>query len=118
MNIQNLQQKKWYVTGSDTKGSYSHHNPIKFLTGWLESSLCEYSNAYISVTGDIAVKRRNAANAADIELAAAILLLHHLKIVEQKWMVILLIIQVLLMLQCLFTIWLNIVTVILKFMGF
>ena len=22
--------KKWYVIDSETKGSYSHHNPIKF----------------------------------------------------------------------------------------
>ena len=37
----------------------------------LESSLSDYSDAYILVTGDIAVKRRNAADTADIELAAA-----------------------------------------------
>ena len=71
MSTQNLQQKKWYFIGSETKGSYSHHNPIKFLTGLLESSLCDYSDAYILVTGDIAVKRRNAADTADIDLAAA-----------------------------------------------
>ena len=31
--------KKWYVIHSETKGSYSHHDPIRFLTGSLESSL-------------------------------------------------------------------------------
>ena len=30
---------KWYVIDSKTKGSYSHHDPIKFLVGSLESSL-------------------------------------------------------------------------------
>ena len=30
---------KWYVIDSETKGSYSHHDPIKFLVGSLESSL-------------------------------------------------------------------------------
>ena len=24
--------KKWYVIGSESKGNYSHENPIKFLT--------------------------------------------------------------------------------------
>ena len=49
--------KKWSVTDSETKGDYSHENPTKFLTSSLESSLCNYSEAYISVTGGIAVTR-------------------------------------------------------------
>ena len=53
MNIQNLQQKKWYVIDSESKGSYSHENPIKFLTNSLESCICDYSDAYILVTGNI-----------------------------------------------------------------
>ena len=28
--------KKWYVIDSETKGSYSHQDPIKFLTGSLD----------------------------------------------------------------------------------
>ena len=63
---------KCQVIDSETKGSQSHHDPIKLLTGLLESSLCDYSDAYISFTGNIAVKRRNAADTADTELAAAI----------------------------------------------
>ena len=62
--------KKWYVIDSESKGNYSHENPIKFLTSSLESSLCDYSDAYILVTGNIAVKRRNAADTADIALGA------------------------------------------------
>ena len=45
--------KKWYIIDSESKGNYSHKNPIKFLTNSLESSLCHYSDAYILVTGDI-----------------------------------------------------------------
>ena len=45
--------KKWYVIDSESKGNYSHENPIKFLTNSLESSLCDYSDAYILVTGNI-----------------------------------------------------------------
>ena len=62
--------KKWYIIDNESKGNYSHHNPIKFLTSSLESSLCDYSDAYILVTGNIAVKRRNAADTADIALGA------------------------------------------------
>ena len=60
--------KKWYVIDSESKGKYSRHDPIKFLTKSIESSLCDYSDAYILVAGDIAVKRRNAVDTADIAL--------------------------------------------------
>ena len=60
--------KKLYVIDSETKGSYSHHYPVKFLTGSLQLSLCDYSDPHILITGDIAVKSRNAANTADIDL--------------------------------------------------
>ena len=62
--------KKWYATDSETTGKYSHHNQIKFLRKSIESSLCDYSDAYILVTGNIAVKWRNAADTADIALGA------------------------------------------------
>ena len=45
--------KKWYIIDNESKGNYSHHNPIKFLTKSIESSLCDYSDAYILVTGNI-----------------------------------------------------------------
>ena len=47
--------KKWYIIDSESNGNYSHHNPIKFLTKSIESSLCDYSDAYILVTGNITV---------------------------------------------------------------
>ena len=50
-------KKKWSITDSETKGDYSHENPTKFLTSSLESSLFNYSEAYILVTGGIAVTR-------------------------------------------------------------
>ena len=61
MNIQNLRHKKWYVIDSESKGNYSHKNPIRFLTNSLESSLCDYSDAYILVTGNITATPNNAA---------------------------------------------------------
>ena len=51
--------KKWYVIDSESKGSYSHHDPIKFLTKSIESSLCDYSDAYVLVTGNVAVVGAN-----------------------------------------------------------
>ena len=62
--------KKWYVIDSDSKGVYSHENEIKFITSSLESRICDYSDAYILVTGNIVVKKRNAANTDDIALDA------------------------------------------------
>ena len=59
-----------YVIDNESKGKYSHHDPIKFLTKPVKSSLCDYSDPYILVTGDIAVKRWNAADTADIALVA------------------------------------------------
>ena len=51
--------KKWYIIDSESKCNYSHGNPIKFLTKSIESSLCDYSDAYILVTGNITVAANN-----------------------------------------------------------
>ena len=51
--------KKWYIINSESKGSCSHQNPIRFLTYSLQSSLCNYSDAYILVTGNITVTGGN-----------------------------------------------------------
>ena len=58
--------KKWNIIDSQSKGNYSHENPIKFLTKSIESSLCDYSDAYILVIGKIAVTRTIAAARDDI----------------------------------------------------
>ena len=47
--------KKWYIIDSESKGNYLPDNEIKFLTSSLESNLCDYSDAYILVTGNINV---------------------------------------------------------------
>ena len=51
--------KKWYVINDEMKGNYSQENPIKFLTESIKSRLCDYSDAYILVKGNIAVIRGN-----------------------------------------------------------
>ena len=58
----NFAIKKWYVIDSELKGGYSYHDPIKFLTKSIESNLCDYSDAYILVTGNVTVIRTIAAH--------------------------------------------------------
>ena len=53
MKIQNLQQQKRYIIDSESKGNYSKDEQIKFLMKSIESSLCDYSDTYILVTGNI-----------------------------------------------------------------
>ena len=48
-------KRKSHVVDSESKYVYSHGNQIKVLTSLLESSLCDYSDAYILLTGNIAV---------------------------------------------------------------
>ena len=49
--------QKLHVIISESKGNYSHNDPIKFLTKSIESNLCDYSDAYILVTGNITAAR-------------------------------------------------------------
>ena len=51
----NFATKKWYIIDSGSNGNYSKDEKIKFLTRAIESSLCDYSDAYILVTGNINV---------------------------------------------------------------
>ena len=53
--------KKWYVMDNESNGNYSKDEEVKFLTRPIESSLCDYSDAYILVTGNIAATPNNAA---------------------------------------------------------
>ena len=51
--------KKCYIINDESKGNYSQENVIKFLTQSIESSLCDYSDAYILVTGNTGVTGGN-----------------------------------------------------------
>ena len=53
--------KKWYIIDNESKGNYSHENPTTFLTKSIESSLYDYSDAYILVTGNITATPNNGA---------------------------------------------------------
>ena len=57
--------KKWYVIDSQTtKGKYKQGDTIKFETKTIKSSLCDYSDAFILVTGNIAVDANSNADVA------------------------------------------------------
>ena len=58
------------IIDSESNGNYSQNDEIKFLTRSIESSLCDYSDAYILFTGNISVKKRNAADTANLALGA------------------------------------------------
>ena len=62
--------EKWYIIDSESKDKFSRHNPIKFLTKSIESSLCDYSDTYILVTKNIALKKRNGIDTTHIALGA------------------------------------------------
>ena len=52
--------KKWYVIDSQTaEDKYNPNNSIKFETESIKSSLCDYSDAFILVTGDTTVTANN-----------------------------------------------------------
>ena len=72
MNIQDLQQKKWNIIDREWNGNYSHKKSIKILTKSIESSLCDYSDGCILVTGNFNI----AGGAINIKL--------HLKIVHHS----------------------------------
>ena len=52
--------KKWYIIDSQrAKGKYKPGDTIKFEAETIKSSLCDYSDAFIFVTGNITVAAGN-----------------------------------------------------------
>ena len=52
--------KKWYFIDSQTtKGKYKQSDVIKFETETIKPSLCDYSDAFMLVTGNITVAANN-----------------------------------------------------------
>ena len=57
--------KKWYVIDSQTtKDKYKQGDTIKFETDTIKSSLCDYSDAFVLVTGKFKVTADNNADVA------------------------------------------------------
>ena len=47
--------KTWVEINDDARGTYNKDSQIKFKTSMLNSSLCDYRDAYILVNGTIAI---------------------------------------------------------------
>ena len=56
--------KNWVEINDDVRGAYSPNIQIRFKTAMLRSSLCDCSDAYILVKGNISVNNTAAAGAA------------------------------------------------------
>ena len=56
--------RSWVEINDNIRGGYSPNKQFRFKTAMLRSSLCDYSNAYILVKGNISVNNTVAAGAA------------------------------------------------------
>ena len=56
--------KNWVEINDDIRGAYSPHRLIRFKKAMLRSSLCDYSDAYILVKGNITINNTAAEDAA------------------------------------------------------
>ena len=56
--------RNWIEINDDIRGAYSLNKQIRFKTAMLRSSLCDYSDAYILVKGNISVNNTAGAGAA------------------------------------------------------
>ena len=55
--------RNWVEINDDIRGAYSPNKQIRFKTAMLRSSLCDYSDAYILVKGNISVNNTGTAAA-------------------------------------------------------
>ena len=59
-----IRKRNWVETNDDIRGAYSPDKQIRFKTAMLRSSLCDYSDSYILVKGNITVNNTAADGAA------------------------------------------------------
>ena len=51
--------KKWIEVYDQSEGNYNVNKEIRIKTSMLRSDLCDYSDTYILVTGNIIVNKKN-----------------------------------------------------------
>ena len=61
--------KKWIEVYDQSEGNYNVNKEIRIKTSMLRSDLCDYSDAYIVVKGDIILEGDNDANKKNKNLA-------------------------------------------------
>ena len=79
------------------KGKYDQNNSIKFETESIKSSLCDYSDPFILVTGDITVTANNNSDVTFKNCAPFVTC-------KNKLIIYLLMKQIIFTVQCLYTI--------------
>ena len=62
--VSKFRTRNWVEINDEARGTYSHNKHIKFKTSMLRSSLCDYSDAYILIKGNITVHNTVAEGAA------------------------------------------------------
>ena len=63
-NPSKFRTRNWVEINDEARGTYSHNKQVKFNTSMLRSCLCDFSDAYILVKGNITVNNTSAAGAA------------------------------------------------------
>ena len=58
--------RNWIEINDKSRGTYNTNSQIKFKTSMLKSSLCDYSDAYILVSGTITITRDGDNDAAKL----------------------------------------------------
>ena len=81
INPVNLKQKNWVEINDESRGIYNVNRQIKFKTTMLESSLCDYSNAYIFVKGKIIIGAGDHLHKQQLDKQMKEIRVWHLKIV-------------------------------------
>ena len=61
--------KKWFEVYNQSEKNYNPNKKIKIKTSMLRSDLCDFSDAYIVVEGDITLEGDNDANKRNKNLA-------------------------------------------------
>ena len=56
MKTQKFATRKWYIIYVETKGNYLPNEETEFINKSLESTLCDYFDAYVLVTGNITIQ--------------------------------------------------------------
>ena len=62
--LSKFRTRNWIEINDDIRGAYSPNKQIKFKTAMLRSNLCDYSDVYILVKGNISVNNTAGAGTA------------------------------------------------------
>ena len=62
--LSKFRTRNWVEINDEIRGTYSPNKQIRFKTAMLRSSLCNYSDAYILVKGNVSVNNNADAGAA------------------------------------------------------